>query len=357
MISNRSPPNPPPQAPEPSEEASSPEPTTQRRRTSNNDATQNDEEGDYTENGLSAATQTNTTLETQVKKLVRFALASELNRKPIRRPDINEKCLGTGSRAFKEVFAAAQLQLRDIFGMEMQVAPAKDQVTLAQKRAAQRSQTQATQSGRGGGSMAGPWFLVSTLPPELRGPVNVLKPTAGASEEDKYRGIYTVLCSLISLSNGSMPENKLSRYLRRLMLEDSTPLAGTPKPEALFKRLEKDGYIVKVKESTGGGEDDVSFTLGPRGKVEVGEAGVRGLVGQVYDARNMDDKQEEELVRRIDRSMGVDEKEKRRQKEDEKAAKAGARQKGGKGKGRKRNRAEEEEEEEEEEEDEDDEEE
>lgn len=243
--------------------------------------------------------------------------------------------------------------------MEMQEAPAKEKVTLAQKRAAQKSQTQggATQNNNsgGGGSMAGPWFLVSTLPVNLRATMNKLEPSLRGSEEEKYRGIYTVLCSLISLSNGSMAENKLSRYLRRLMLEDATPLAATPKPEAMFKRLEREGYIVRVKESNTGGEDDVSFTLGPRGKVEVGEAGVRGLVQQVYGAENMDQKQEQELSRRIDRSLGIEEREKRRAIEGGRAARNETQRKSGRGKGKRRRAAEEDEEDDDDDDDEEDE--
>lgn len=98
----------------------------------------------------------------------------------------------------------------------------------------------------------------------------------------------------------------MERYLRRLGIEDNAPMGapggGQEKTEKLLKRIEKDGYIVKIKEASGTGEDDVYWTVGPRGKVEVGEGGVEGLVKAVYG--EMNGEEEEELERRIARSLG-----------------------------------------------------
>jgi len=69
-----------------------------------------------------------------VKKLVRLALASEYQRRPIRRADISEKVLGSQGRQFKKVFDQAQLDLRSVFGMEMVELPAKEKVTIRQRR-------------------------------------------------------------------------------------------------------------------------------------------------------------------------------------------------------------------------------
>ena len=69
-----------------------------------------------------------------VKKLVRLALASEYQRRPIRRGDITEKVLGSQGRRFKKVFDQAQLDLQSVFGMEMVELPAKEKVTIRQRR-------------------------------------------------------------------------------------------------------------------------------------------------------------------------------------------------------------------------------
>lgn len=68
------------------------------------------------------------------KNLVRYAISCEFSRTPIKRQDISQKVLGSHSRAFKEVFAAANANLMDVFGMRMVELPNRDKVTLRQKR-------------------------------------------------------------------------------------------------------------------------------------------------------------------------------------------------------------------------------
>lgn len=70
-------------------------------------------------------------------KLVRYALACEYSRMPIRRDGIKEKVFGGEKVArFAPVFDLAQTQLRTVFGMEMVELPTKDRahLTLDQKR-------------------------------------------------------------------------------------------------------------------------------------------------------------------------------------------------------------------------------
>lgn len=69
-----------------------------------------------------------------VKKLIRLALACEYQRRPIRRADVSEKVLGSAGRQFKKVFEQAQMELRSVFGMEMVELPARERVTVQQKR-------------------------------------------------------------------------------------------------------------------------------------------------------------------------------------------------------------------------------
>lgn len=105
--------------------------------------------------------------------------------------------------------------------------------------------------------------------------------------------------------------------MKRVHLEDSTPIEGYEKPAALIKRMEKDGYIVRIKETGPGGEEDISWIVGPRGKVEVGDNGVRGLTKAVYG----DPEDPEDLERRIARSLGVGERPFERQKQQAEAGK------------------------------------
>ncbi|KAF2160449.1 hypothetical protein M409DRAFT_70417 [Zasmidium cellare ATCC 36951] len=267
-------------------------PETQRRRTTE-DA---DEEEDY---GVGGATQGEGTNE-MAMKLVRLALALEFQRRPLRRSDISEKVLGPNGRQFKHVFNQAQIHLRTVFGMELVELPAKEKVTLQQKRAAQKSASQAKATAS--------WVLTSILPSNFRDPA-IIQPLSAptAVDESKYTAVYTVLVSMIRLSGGALPDAKMERSLQRLQMEDNTPVVDFEKTEKLMKRLEKDGYIVRIKESTGTGEDDVYWTVGPRGKVEIGDNGVRGLTKAVYGEQESETA-EDELERKIDRSLGISER-------------------------------------------------
>ncbi|GIZ39306.1 hypothetical protein CKM354_000269400 [Cercospora kikuchii] len=275
----------------------SPEPATQRRRTQGNDDEDSAFAGDHgqTQNGSN---------DELAKKLVRLALACEYGRRPIRRQDINEKVLGSASgrgKLFTAVWDQAQYQLRSVFGMEMVELPAREKVTLQQRRAAQKKETQSQTK------TTSAWSLVSVLPPELRDPA-ILAPAAAPTSdaEAQYVGIYTMLVSLILLSGGTLPDTKMERFLRKLGIDDRTTLAGYEKNEQLMKRLEKDGYLYKLKESTGTGEDDTYFVVGPRGRLEVGEDGVRGVARMVMPPQT--DEEEEELDKKIMRSLGISDK-------------------------------------------------
>nr|POE88221.1 hypothetical protein CFP56_11450 [Quercus suber] len=236
------------------EDVSSPEPTTQRRRY------ETPENDDYGNNASS--TQGNISEDQMVKKMIRLALACEYHRRPIRRADIGEKVLGVEGRKFR--------------------------------------QTKTVTS----------WILVSILPAHFRDPT-IMPPSAvpTSAEESKYIALSTLLVSLISLSGGTLPDAKMERYLRRLNIQDNTPLVDSElcKTEKLFKRLERDGYIMKTKENTGTGEEDVYWTVGPRGKMEVGDEGVKSLVRAVYGEQE-DEEETRDLERRLERTLGVAER-------------------------------------------------
>ena len=70
-----------------------------------------------------------------VKSLVRLAISAEFARAPIRRSDISSKVLGeTSSRQFKVVFERAQMELKTVFGMQLEELPSREKVTISQRR-------------------------------------------------------------------------------------------------------------------------------------------------------------------------------------------------------------------------------
>ncbi|KAL8820418.1 MAG: hypothetical protein Q9191_007523 [Dirinaria sp. TL-2023a] len=276
----------------------SPHPTRRRRSASVSDASSIQDAID----GFEDEDNGGSSQEQMVKKLVRLALASEYSRVPIRRGDIAQKgalwlvMAPNAGRQFKQVFNEAQVQLREVFGMEMTELPMKEKVTVSQKRAAAR---QGTQSQNNASSNA--YVLTSTLASRFRTP-SILIPSRipTSASEAAYTGLYTFVIALISLSaGGKISENFLERDLEKL--NASNYVLNGEKTENVLKRMERQGYIVKVRERDGGGEESVDYVVGPRGKAEVGEKGVAGLIRGVYDRRDTD---HDELERRLVRSLG-----------------------------------------------------
>ena len=210
-------------------------------------------------------------------------------------------------RQFKHVFSEAQDQLRTVFGMEMTELPQKEKVTISQKRTAARSGSQSSGSSKA-------WILTSTLPARYRQP-KILSPPQipSTAAESSYVGLTTFVLTLIYLSpSSSIAEARLEKHMKR-MNADNYVLSGE-KTEKVLKRMEREQYIIKVKERDGGGEESVDYVIGPRGRVEVGERGVAGLVRKVYGKK---DAEADELERRLVRSLGDVVIEKRRRVEDD----------------------------------------
>lgn len=229
--------------------------------------------GDEDEDGGDSAP---SSLDAMVKKLVRLALASEYSRLPIRRTDISTKVFGEqGTRQFKIVFEQAQRELKTRFGMEMSELPAREKTTISQRRAAQKVEKPSS------GNKS--WILTTTLPPTYQTPT-ILPPTKAPSTntESTYTGLYSFIIALIALNGGSLAEPKLDRYLARMNAEQHTPIDRTDK---LLQRMIKDGYLIRTRELDGG-EEQIEFLIGPRGKIEVGMKGVAGLVREVYGQGN-----------------------------------------------------------------------
>ena len=247
----------------------------------------------------------NTTTSTLAKKLVRYAISCEYSRTPIRRADISTKVLGeAGLRQFKLVFASAQAELASKFGMSMQELPGREKTGLKERRKAAESQKVTT-----GSSGSKSWILVSVLPKSYKESVEICPPGKAPSQasEATYTALYTFILSLIYLNNGSLPENKLDRYLKRANADTYTPGLST---EKLLVKMLKEGYVEKRRD-TSTGEEIIEWVVGPRGKVEVGISGVQGLVRRVYGATGEDgesalgEEQGEELESKLRRSLGV----------------------------------------------------
>ncbi|KAL2069310.1 hypothetical protein VTL71DRAFT_15648 [Oculimacula yallundae] len=226
-----------------------------------------------------------------VKKMVRYALACEFQRKSIKRQDISDKVIGKQRGAFKKVFELAQIQLRTKFGMEMVELPVKEKHTAKEKRAALKT--------KGTSKPTATYILTTILPSEYRSPDIMPASTIGSQQsEASYIGICTAIISIIALSpNDAVPDHKLFQYLERLSLDKHTGLGTT---EVLLARMIKDQYIYKTVEKTAD-DETIDWRVGPRGKMEIGSRGIQGLVNEVYGENAPED-----LDKRLHRSLGME---------------------------------------------------
>ena len=112
----------------------------------------------------------------------------------------------------------------------------------------------------------------------------VILVNATPEEEAAYIGFYSIIISLIYLSGGNIKEAKLQQRLKRLGVHETVPQLG--KTEKLLLRVIKDAYIVRIKENINNDEEEVTYYLGPRAKVEIGPDGVRRMVKMVFGARS-----------------------------------------------------------------------
>ena len=150
------------------------------------------------------------------------------------------------------------------------------------------------------------WVVTTTLPSDYRTPTILPPSRAGsAGSESIHTALYSFIVSVITLAGGSIAEQKLDRYLRRVGADSYTPLDRT---DRYLARLCKEGYLVRQRD-VDSGEEVVEYLVGPRGKVEVGIDGVSGLVREVYGFGSSDGAGDgeaaEEFEAKLRRTLGI----------------------------------------------------
>ncbi|KAH6973679.1 MAGE family-domain-containing protein [Ilyonectria sp. MPI-CAGE-AT-0026] len=216
------------------------------------------------------------------KKLIRYAISCEYSRTVIRRDGIKERVLGNQGRAFKRIFAVAQIQLKEVWGMELRELPVREKMTLQEKRQAMKSNSQPKIG-------SGAYILSSTLPSAYR-TATILTPSKTPSSDDEatYTAFYTMVISMIWLNSGELSDQKLKRYLTRLNADQNVSMDKT---DIVLKKMERQGYVIKKIDRPPVGQDGdqtVSWHVGPRAREEVGLDGVMGMVREVYGEWNPD---------------------------------------------------------------------
>ena len=176
--------------------------------------------------------------------------------------------------------------------MTLTELPLRDKLTLTQKRSALRSQKPPSTNSKS-------YILTTLLPPAFRVPEILSAGTPPTNnKEEAYVALTSTICSLVYLNGRSINEAKLDRHLRRLNIDQLTPVDRT---EKLLATMCKQGYLLRVKDNTGG-ETSWEYHLGPRAKVEIGKDGVVSLVKEVYGVQAPEDVDD-----RVGRNIGIEE--------------------------------------------------
>jgi hypothetical protein len=143
------------------------------------------------------------------------------------------------------------------------------------------------------------WILTTVLPKKYRTPTIIPPaPISSAPEEAAYIAICTMIVAIIQLNpTNSIPDHKLARYLSRMNASENMPMDKTAN---VLAKMQKQGYIVRTVDRSGD-DETIDWRVGPRGKVEIGNKGIQGLVTLVYG-----DSPPEDLQARIHRSLGME---------------------------------------------------
>lgn len=159
--------------------------------------------------------------------------------------------------------------------------------------------SQAAQKTKGASKTTTSWILTNTIPNKYRIPAIIPPSSIGsAADEAAYVGLYTFIVAIVHLNpTHSIPDHKLTRYLSRANASDNMPMDKTAN---VLLKMQKQGYIVKTVDKSGD-DETIDWRVGPRGKIEIGERGIEGLVKLVYG-----DNPPEDLQARIHRSLRME---------------------------------------------------
>ncbi|KAI0820903.1 MAGE family-domain-containing protein [Trametes gibbosa] len=294
-------------------------------------------------------------LERKARDLVRLALFHEQRRTPLKRDEISKKVLGSSSRSFNVVFAAANAILQKTFGMEL----VELHSTTADKEISEKDaemlktagvKKKATSTGTKNyilRSQLDPAIIEKALSPdaEIRELEQSEHPDANEefAEDDNpigtrstgsifawhnadqlpSVGILYVILALILVEGRVINDNDLRNILKRLQLPPNGPVPLSSKSstqsltiDAYLSQLTRQGYLEKhrVGNTRAGGtkrgrpsqhanaaNDDGTLAAyewhwGPRAMAEVGERAVAEFVAEFMAVRLGEEGVDEDAV-------------------------------------------------------------
>ncbi|KAJ1642179.1 hypothetical protein J3B02_003627 [Coemansia erecta] len=198
-------------------------------------------------------------LERAAIKLVRYALACQAAKKPMRREVIRDLVkTDSGAGKLSNVFTHANYLLSKDFGLEIVSLPVHEK-QLVYRDNAQNTQQQTSSKS----STVNKWVLQSVLPDNARALLEVEQ----GKDEREIAGFAATVLSLIFVNNMSMPADQLLLYVRKLgppecihSPEGSGNMRSSRLSESQLESAAREaisylvnlGYLDKVSSSTSG---------------------------------------------------------------------------------------------------------
>ncbi|KAL1942185.1 hypothetical protein VTO73DRAFT_6249 [Trametes versicolor] len=300
-----------------------------------------------------AAEKVQAELDRKARDLVRLALFHEQRRTALKRDEISKKVLGSNSRSFNTVFAAANGLLRDTFGMELvELHSTSADKDISEKDAEMLKATGAKKKATATGtknyilrSLLDAALIEKASAPdaEIRELEQSEHPDANeefAEDDNKVGtrsigsifawqhadqlasvGILYVILALILVEGRVISDNDLRAILKRLQLPANAPIPLSSQTttqnqtiDAHLAQLTRQGFLEKARVGNGarkgtkrgrGGagaaNDDGTLAAyewrwGPRALAEVGERAVAQFVAEFMAARPGEDDADEDAV-------------------------------------------------------------
>lgn len=229
-------------------------------------------------------------IDRKVKNAVRLAIASEFNKRILKREDFVKIANDNHRIPYNILLEKVREKLNKVFGMDLYELPkTKEKLNQSQTQMTNRNGESSTQAGESSTQAAfrsgtsGTYILRNRLKESYGKPDIITR----SSEEYKQIGILYIILSLIFLNGQSMTSPDLFSHLDRLRVMDRKSESESKDKidrESLLDFYIKNNYLKKTKRPDTSGEDqEYDFTWGPRSKIEFPTTNVVNFMLNFYN--------------------------------------------------------------------------
>ncbi|ORX57663.1 MAGE protein, partial [Hesseltinella vesiculosa] len=204
----------------------------------------------------------------KAKDLVRYALACEQKKTPIRRDDIRKRILQDHPRHFNTVFGRTQKVLQEMLGMKLIELPLREKPGHRAKTSAEATTSHGT---------AKTYILCNIL----AGDFDVCSITHETSDKFTMFGVLYIVLALVLVNEQQLSEGDLIRSLTKVGLTKSLT---EDELVDMLNMFVKQGYLIRSKQSEhsdGTAQVQSEYQWGPRAKAELTHKGLVNFITSV----------------------------------------------------------------------------